>query len=259
MQDEKNLVEGVRPESLRGDVVFDGVSFSYDKEVPVVNGVSFEVKSGQTVALVGPTGAGKSTLLNLLTRFYECGEGRILIDGRPSRELSKEWLRDRIGYVTQESFLFNASIRDNLELAKVGATEEELWAALRAANAEGFVRDLKQGIDTVAGERGARLSGGERQRISIARALLKNPPILLLDEATSAVDNETERLIQEALSNLRENRTCFVIAHRLTTVREADLICVLQDGAIVESGTHDELLGVGGLYAKLCAAGFEEK
>lgn len=258
LEDEKNLVEGARPESLRGDVVFDGVSFSYEANVPVVNDVSFEARSGQTVALVGPTGAGKSTLLNLLTRFYECGEGRILIDGRPSRELSKEWLRDRIGYVTQESFLFNASIRDNLLLARREASEEELWSALRAANAEAFVRELKDGIDTVTGERGARLSGGERQRISIARALLKNPPILLLDEATSAVDNETERLIQGALANLRENRTCFVIAHRLTTVREADLICVLEGGGIVERGNHEELLAARGLYAKLCAAGFEE-
>jgi ATP-binding cassette subfamily B protein len=258
MEDEKNLVEGDRPDSLGGEVVFDRVSFSYDGDVPVVRDVSIEAKPGQTVALVGPTGAGKSTLLNLLTRFYECGEGRILIDGRPARELSKEWLRDRIGYVTQESFLFNASIRDNLLVAKFGATEEELWVSLRAANAETFVRALADGIDTVAGERGTRLSGGERQRISIARALLKNPPILLLDEATSAVDNETERLIQGALANLRENRTCFVIAHRLTTVREADLICVLEQGAVVERGTHEELLAAGGLYAKLCAAGFEE-
>jgi len=258
MADEKNLVEGERPESLRGEVVFDEVSFSYEKEAPVVHGISLEAKSGQTVALVGPTGAGKSTLLNLLTRFYECDEGRILVDGRPVNSLSKEWLRDRIGYVTQESFLFNASIRENLQLAKREATEAELWAALSAANAESFVGALPDGIDTVAGERGTRLSGGERQRISIARALLKNPPILLLDEATSAVDNETERLIQGALANLRENRTCFVIAHRLSTVREADLICVLDAGAIVERGTHDELLASDGLYAKLCSAGFEE-
>ena len=258
LDEERNLVEGARPDTLEGHVRFEDVSFAYDEDVPVVKSVSFEAKSGQTVALVGPTGAGKSTLLNLLTRFYECDGGRILIDGRPVRKLSKEWLRDRIGYVTQESFLFNDSIRENLLLAKRGASDEELWGALRAANAGGFVEALPDGIDTVSGERGARLSGGERQRISIARALLKNPPILLLDEATSAVDNETERLIQEALANLRENRTCFVIAHRLTTVREADLICVLQDGAIVESGSHEELVGSGGLYAKLCAAGFDE-
>ena len=258
MEDEKNLVEGDRPEHLRGDVVFEDVSFSYEEDVPVVKHVSLEAKSGQTVALVGPTGAGKSTLLNLLTRFYECGEGRIKIDGRDSKELSKEWLRDHIGYVTQESFLFNASIRENLRLAKRNASEEELWAALRAANAEDFVKELPDGIDTISGERGTRLSGGERQRISIARALLKNPPILLLDEATSAVDNETERLIQGALANLRANRTSFVIAHRLTTVREADLICVLQEGEIVERGGHEALLEADGLYAKLCAAGFEE-
>jgi len=258
LDDEKNLVEGERPETLVGNVKFEDVSFSYDKEVSVVSNISFEAKAGQTVALVGPTGAGKSTLLNLLTRFYECGEGRILIDGRPARKLSKEWLRDRIGYVTQESFLFNASIKDNLLLAKRDATDEELWDALRAANAERFVCEMDKGMDSVTGERGTRLSGGERQRISIARALLKNPPILLLDEATSAVDNETERLIQEALANLRENRTSFVIAHRLSTVRDADLICVLEDGVIVERGNHSELLEQGGLYAKLCDAGFEE-
>ena len=257
-EEEANLTEGERPEVLRGDVVFENVFFSYDGKVQVVDDVSLEAKAGQTVALVGPTGAGKSTLLNLLTRFYECGEGRILIDGRPAVELSKEWLRDRIGYVTQESFLFNVSIRENLLLADRDASEEQLWAALRSANAEGFVKALDNGIDTIAGERGTRLSGGERQRISIARALLKNPPILLLDEATSAVDNETERLIQGALANLRENRTSFVIAHRLSTVREADLICVLENGRIVERGAHAELLEEGGLYAKLCAAGFEE-
>jgi ABC-type multidrug transport system fused ATPase/permease subunit len=172
--------------------------------------------------------------------------------------LSKEWLRDRIGYVTQESFLFNASIRENLQVAAPAATEAQLWEALRAANAEAFVKELPDGIDTVCGERGTQLSGGQRQRISIARALLKNPPILLLDEATSAVDNETEKLIQSALDNLRADRTSFVIAHRLTTVRDADLICVLDGGRIIETGTHDELLANGGLYAKLAAAGFDD-
>ena len=212
---------------------------------------------GQTIALVGPTGAGKSTLLNLLTGFYECDEGRILIDGIPLTDLSKEWLRDHIGYVTQESFLFNASIRENLQFAKPEASDEELWQALAAANADGFVRQLQEGLDTVTGERGTKLSGGERQRLSIARALLKNPPILLLDEATSAVDNETEKLIQQALDRLRSHRTSFVIAHRLSTVREAHRICVMDRGRMVEAGRHDELLAQNGLYARLASEGFK--
>ncbi len=259
LHEEPNLVEGKRPEGLKGHVQFENVAFSYADKAPVVHGINVEALPGQTVAFVGPTGAGKSTLLNLLTRFYECDEGRILIDGTPLKELSKEWLRDHIGYVTQESFLFNASIRENLCLAKRDATDAELWAVLTAANADGFVRRLESGLDTVTGERGTKLSGGERQRLSIARALLKNPPILLLDEATSAVDNETEKLIQQALDRLRSQRTSFVIAHRLSTVRDAQLICVLDRGRIVESGQHEELLAAGGLYAKLASGGFKQE
>ena len=252
--EEKNLVEGSRPESVRGAIQFKDVSFSYDEETSAIEQVTFNAAPGQTIALVGPTGAGKSTLLHLLARFYEPNEGQITLDGQALDTLSKEWLRDHTGYVTQESFLFNTSLRENLLLAKHEACDDELWSVLESANAADFVRALPDGLDTLAGERGIRFSGGEKQRLSIARALLKNPPILLLDEATSALDNETERLVQEALEHLRSERTCFVIAHRLSTVRSAELICVLEDGRLVETGRHDELVAMGGLYSRLCDA-----
>ena len=250
-EEERNLAQGEEPNSIAGEVSFEGVNFGYEKGEPIVKGVDLHVQPGQTVAFVGPTGSGKSTLLNLLTGFYHPESGRILVDGVPVRNLSKKWLRDRMGFVTQESFLFNTTLRQNLLVAKQGASEEQIWAALEAANAAEFVKELPEGLDSMTGERGAKLSGGQRQRISIARALLKNPPILLLDEATSAVDNETERLIQEALGRLRDNRTSFVIAHRLSTIQDADIICVLVDGKIVEQGRHSELISKGGVYAGL--------
>lgn len=254
--DEANLTEGAHPETIIGHVKFENVGFSYSGDTATLTGLTFEALPGETIALVGATGAGKSTVLNLLTRFYDPTTGRILLDGVPLETISKEWLRDQLGYVTQESFLFNTSLRENLRLARHHASDDEIWAALEAANAAAFVRECADGLDTIAGERGSRFSGGERQRLSIARALLKNPPLLLLDEATSALDNRTERLVQQALENLRSDRTCLVIAHRLTTVQKADRICVLEHGRLIEQGSHHELLAHGGAYARLYEATF---
>jgi ATP-binding cassette subfamily B protein/subfamily B ATP-binding cassette protein MsbA len=209
------------------------------------------VEPGQTVALVGATGAGKSTTFQLLTRFYEPDEGEILLDGRPIRDLSKKSLRDAIAYVTQESYLFNESIRDNLKAGKPDATDEELWEALDAACAREFVERLDGQLGANVGERGGRLSGGEKQRIAIARAFLKDAPILLLDEATSAVDAKSEELIKRAIDRLRENRTCLVIAHRLSTVRDANRIYLMQEGRIIGQGSHSELMATNATYAEL--------
>lgn len=256
-EDEPGLADGIELKvPIGGRVVYKNVKFNYGDGNETICEVDLNAEPGQTIALVGPTGAGKTTLINLLTRFYEYDSGEILIDDVNIKTISKESLRSSIGYVTQESFLFNGTVRDNLLIANREASEDQIWEALKIANAYDFVKKLLNGLDTEVGERGVKLSVGEKQRVSIARALLRNPPILLLDEATASVDTETERLIQEALERLMKNRTSFVIAHRLSTVRGADYIYVLNSGTVVEEGSHEHLLSIAGLYAELCRTSF---
>ncbi len=240
---------------VKGEVVFDDVSFGYEASHPALKKLSFRVPAGGTAAIVGPTGAGKTTALSLLYRAYDPSGGRITIDGIDIRGVNVHSLREQIAVVFQDPGLFYRSIADNLRIGKPDASDAELQAAAEAAEAHGFIVVKPEGYATLVAERGRSLSGGERQRLSIARAMLKNAPILILDEATSALDNATEARIQRALNKLTQNRTTFVIAHRLSTVRNADVILVLKDGELVEQGRYDELVAQGGLFAELDGQG----
>nr|WP_182114130.1 MULTISPECIES: ABC transporter ATP-binding protein [unclassified Actinotalea] len=245
-----------RPDPVRGRVVFEDVSFSYNPDQPLIHGLDLVAEPGRTIAIVGPTGAGKTTLVNLLLRFYELDGGRITLDGVDIAAMDREVLRAQIGMVLQDTWLFGGTIEENIAYGRVGATHEEVVAAAEVAYVDRFVRTLPHGYDTVIDDEGSNVSAGEKQLLTIARAFLADPAILVLDEATSSVDTRTEVLVQHAMARLRTGRTSFVIAHRLSTIRDADLILVMADGAIVEQGTHDELLHAGGEYARLYASQF---
>lgn len=248
------ISDSEKPETikdLKGEIRYENVTFGYDPEVPVVKGVSLSIKPGETVALVGQSGSGKSTMADLLPRFYDINGGSIKVDGHDIRNLRVHDLRGMMGNVNQEAILFNDTVFNNIAFGVKNATMEQVIAAAKIANAHEFIMATEDGYSTNIGDRGCRLSGGQRQRISIARAILKNPPILILDEATSALDSESERLVQEALEHLMKDRTTLVIAHRLSTIKNASQICVMHEGEIVESGTHDELIAKNGYYMRL--------
>jgi len=241
---------------LEGEIHYRNVTFGYEGNERVLKNINLTVRAGETVAIVGPSGAGKTTLCSLLPRFYELEEGSILIDGYDTRELTLESLRSQIGIVQQDVFLFSGTIRENIAYGKLDATDEEIMEAARRSQLDEFISTQPQGLDTVIGERGVKLSGGQKQRLAISRIFLKNPPILILDEATSALDTETERAIQESLTELSKDRTTLVIAHRLATIKNADRIMVVTKDGIAEQGRHEELIEAEGIYSRLHHAQF---
>jgi len=245
-----NKLDAKEVSSFNNSLVFENVSFSYDSKEVLTN-INLTIQKGKTIALVGPSGGGKSTLMDLIPRFHDPKSGRIKIDGLDYADLTVESIRSQLGMVNQESVLFNDTIFNNIAFAKPDATEAEVIAAAKIANAHDFILQTENGYQTYTGDRGNKLSGGQKQRLCIARAVLANPPIMLLDEATSALDTESEKLVQDALNKLMENRTSVVIAHRLSTIHGADLIVVIDKGEIIETGTHQELINLNGLYKKL--------
>jgi len=255
--DIKDDPNAINIDRINGEVVFDDVTFSYNNKENVLDNISLNISPGETIAFVGPSGGGKTTLCSLIPRFYEVDKGSVKIDGMDIKNITQRSLRENIGIVQQDVFLFSGTVRDNIAYGNIGASDEEIISAAKKANAHEFIIGLENGYNTYIGERGVKLSGGQKQRLSIARIFLKNPPILILDEATSALDNETEKVIQEALFDLAENRTTLIIAHRLATIRNADRIVVLTDEGIAEEGTHKDLLEKDTIYAKLYKAQFE--
>jgi len=250
--------DALDPQAIKGDIDFDRVIFTYNQETQVLNEVSFKIKAGQMIGVVGPTGSGKSTIVSLIPRFYDPVAGKVTIDGTDLRDYKLRGLRNQIAYVLQETVLFRGTVADNIAYGKGNATRDEIVAAAKLANADEFIAKMPHGYDTMVGDRGDTLSGGQRQRIGIARALIRNSPILILDEPTAALDSESEKLVIDALMKLMKGRTVITIAHRLSTIRDADKILVMKDGALVEEGSHEELMLLGGLYAELHSAQFEQ-
>jgi subfamily B ATP-binding cassette protein MsbA len=250
--------DAIEPRFIKADIVFDHVAFGYSVDAKVLGDISFHIKPGQLVGVVGPTGSGKSTVVSLIPRFYDPTAGKVTIDGHDVRDYKLHGLRDQIGYVLQDTVLFRGTILENIAFGRPGATRNEIVEAARTANADEFIARMPKGYDTMVGERGLTLSGGQRQRIGIARVMVRNSPILLLDEPTAALDSESEKLVIDALEKLMKGRTVITIAHRLSTIRDADQIIVIAGGVVAESGTHDELMALGKIYADLHRTQFED-